>query len=138
MSKSTPSVETLFAEAEHRISCYQLTRESNIPDSRVEEIVNFVVKHAPSSFNVQSARVVILLKEEHDALWNIADTVAKSSHPEAYDKMLGKMISGFGAAYGSILFLEDQESLQALADKNPLFGHLVVRFQSRYHHRNTH
>jgi uncharacterized protein len=132
MSKPTPSVETLFAEAEHRISCYQLTRESTIPDSRIKEIVNFVVKHAPSSFNVQSARVVILLKEEHDALWNIADEVAKSSHPEAYD-MLGKMISAFGSAYGSILFLEDQDSLQALANKNPLFGHLVVRFQSRYH-----
>jgi uncharacterized protein len=138
MSKSTPSVETLFAEAEHRISCYQLTRESTVPDSRIEEIVNFVVKHAPSSFNVQSARVVVLLKEEHDALWNIANEVSKSSHPEAYDKMLGKMISGFGAAYGSILFLEDQDSLQALANKNPLFGHLVVRLQSRLHQKNIH
>ena len=116
---------SLFESAEQRISCYQLSRESPISDSRIHDIVNFAVKHAPSSFNVQSARVVILLKDDHEALWNIADNKAKSTHPEAADKMLSKMIAGFRAAYGTVLFLEDQDALEALSNKNPLFGHLV-------------
>ena len=124
MARPQASVDSLFAAAEHRISCYQLSKESTIADSRIHEIVNFVIKHAPSSFNVQSTRAVILLKDEHTSLWDIADNVAKSTQPDAY-KGLSKMVAGFKAAYGTILFLEDQGSLDALAGKNPLFGHLV-------------
>lgn len=121
---SKTTVDDLFAAAEHRISCYQLSKDSPIADSRIHEIVNFAVKHAPSSFNVQSARAVILLKGEHDKLWNLADEVAQRTHPDAY-KGLEKMISGFKSAYGTVLWLEDQDPLDALAKKNPLFGNLV-------------
>lgn len=119
---STPA---FFAAVETRISCYELSKESPIPDSRIREIVSTAVKHAPSSFNVQSARAVILLKAEHDTLWNIADRVSQSAQPEMYNKMLGKMISGFSSAYGTVLWFEDQEALDGLAAKNPLFGDLV-------------
>ena len=125
MSKLKAIQTPLFTAAEERISCYSLSHSSPIPDSRIHEIVNFAVKHTPSSFNVQSARVVILLKNEHKALWDIADSVAKTTNPEAADKMLSKMVSGFRAGYGTILFLEDQDALEGLRAKNPLFGHLV-------------
>lgn len=128
MASSQASTASLFAAAETRLSCYTLTKSSPIPDSRIEEIVSFAVKHAPSSFNVQSARAVILLKASHDKLWSIADSVAKSTHPEAHEKMLGKMIGGFAGAYGTVLWLEDQEALDALAAKNPLFGNLVPQW----------
>jgi uncharacterized protein len=124
MSSSTPTVDNLFAAAEHRISCYTLTKSSPIPDTRVQEIVHQAVKHAPSSFNVQSTRAVVLVKDEHDKLWTIADDVAQRTHPDAY-KGLGKMISGFKQAYGTVLWFEDQDPLDALAKKNPLFGDLV-------------
>lgn len=42
--------------------------------------------------------------------------------------MLSKMISGFQNAYGTILWLEDQDALDRLAAKNPLFGHLVPQW----------
>lgn len=119
------SIQALFAAAETRISCYELSKESPVPDSRIKEIVETAVKHAPSSFNVQSARAVVLLNAEHDTLWQIADRVAQYIHPETYNKMLGKMISGFSAAYGTVLWFEDQAALDGLAAKNTLFGGLV-------------
>ncbi|EME46516.1 hypothetical protein DOTSEDRAFT_126728 [Dothistroma septosporum NZE10] len=125
---SKASTDSLFAAAETRISCYELAKESPVPNARIQEIVEQAVKHAPSSFNVQSARAVVLVNDHHDELWHIADRVARSSHAEAHEKMLGKMVSGFKGAYGTVLWLEDQDALDGLAAKNPMFGHLVPQW----------
>jgi hypothetical protein len=128
MSKSTPTVDNLFAAAETRISCYTLTKESSIPDSRLYDIVGFAIKHAPSSFNVQSARAVILTKAEHDKLWEIADQTAKSTKSEKEYGMLSGMVRAFAGAYGTVLWFEDTDALDGLAAKNPMFGHLVPQW----------
>lgn len=125
MSSSRPSVESLFDAAKTRISCYTLSKESPIPDSRIREIVETAVKHAPSSFNVQSARAVVLLKDEHNTLWNLADETVKSTIEEKMHGMLSGMVSGFRGAYGTVLWFEDKDALDGLAAKNPLFGNLV-------------
>lgn len=125
MSGSKATVDSLFAAAETRLSCYTLSNESTISDSRITEIVERAVKHAPSSFNVQSARAVILVKKEHEALWALADESVKSATEEKNHAFLSKMVQGFRGAYGTVLWLEDQEALDGLAAKNPLFGHLV-------------
>lgn len=108
---SPPTVSQLLKASETRISCYELSKTPAppIPDTRIHEIINHTIKHAPSSFNVQSTRAVILFKDEHDKLWDLADEVAQKSHPEAHEKMLGKMVKGFREAYGTVLWFEDQE-----------------------------
>ena len=69
---------------------------------------------------------MVLLKDEHQTLWDLADSVAKATAPEEiYNKMLGKMVQGFRAGYGTVLWFEDQDALEGLRAKNPLFGHLV-------------
>ena len=128
MAKTTATVDNLFRAAETRLSCYTLTKESPLADSRIYEIVGFAIKHAPSSFNVQSARAVILTKAEHDRLWNLADQTAKTTRSEKEYGMLQKMIGGFAAAYGTVLWFEDLEALDGLAAKNPMFGHLVPQW----------
>ena len=128
MSKTTPTVDNLFAAATTRISCYTLTKESPISDDRINEIVGFAIKHAPSSFNVQSARAVILTKSHHDKLWDIADSTAKAKKSEKEYGMLGGMVKGFAGAYGTVLWFEDTEALDGLAAKNPMFGHLVPQW----------
>jgi len=55
-----------FLEAvEKRRSYYGISSESTISDEKIKQIVEHSVKHCPSAFNSQTARVVILLKEEH-------------------------------------------------------------------------
>ena len=55
----------------HRRSYYELTPQSPIDDAQIEEIVRFAVKHVPSAFNSQSARLVLLLHEHHKAFWEL-------------------------------------------------------------------
>ncbi|KAL2838611.1 Nitroreductase-like protein [Aspergillus pseudoustus] len=115
-----------LAAIESRISCYSLTKTSPIPDSRLQEIVNTVIQHTPSPFNVQSARAVVLLHDNHDAFWDTADARVKESVPEAVYQALSQRIAGFKAAYGSVLFFEDQGALEELGSKNASVQHMLA------------
>lgn len=53
MSGSAAFLEAVKA----RRSIYTIGSESTISDEKIEEIIATAVKHAPSSFNVQSSRV---------------------------------------------------------------------------------
>jgi predicted oxidoreductase (fatty acid repression mutant protein) len=89
-------------------------------------IVNHAIKHAPSPFNVQSCRVIVLLGKEHDKLWDIGMQRSKETFPPAaFAKYEGK-IKGFQEAYGTVLFFEDSTApekmpppLQQLLAKHP-------------------
>jgi predicted oxidoreductase (fatty acid repression mutant protein) len=56
---------------QERRSIYAITKESPVSDDRIQEIIEFAVKYTPSAFNSQSARVVVLLRENHNKLWDI-------------------------------------------------------------------
>jgi uncharacterized protein len=122
------SVQGLFEAAEKRISCYTLTNKSTISDDRIKEIVSFAVKHGPSPFNVQSARAVILLKQDHEKLWDIADAMLKRSMPEQAYQKLAPRVAGFKGGYGSVLWFEDQEALDGLKAKNPAIQHVTTEW----------
>ena len=95
---SDPFFDAIIA----RRSIYAINDSSPIPDSRIEEIVTKAIKHVPSTFNVQSARAVILLKDEHKKFWDVADQSTKGAVPAEVYKALGPRIAGFRAGYGSV------------------------------------
>lgn len=85
-----------------RRSIYALKKESPISDARIQEILTEVIKHVPSSFNSQSTRVVLLVKEEHDKLWELHKEVLKPIVPEAdWAATEGKM-NMFKGAYATV------------------------------------
>jgi uncharacterized protein len=96
------TAQTLFDIAENRRSVYTLTNKSPISDDRIKEIVSLAVKHAPSPWNVQSGRAVILLKKDHEKLWDIGDSIIKKALPEQVYQMMAPRVAGFRAAYGSV------------------------------------
>lgn len=112
-----------FLEAvQNRRSHYALTAESPVSDERIQEIVETAVRYAPSAFNSQTSRVVILRGEEHKALWNIVlETLRPMVPPEAFGKTQAK-IDAFAGAYGTLLFLENQEKVQELQKAFPDFA----------------
>ncbi|WP_438350373.1 nitroreductase family protein [Paenibacillus sp. FA6] len=119
-----------FLEAiKNRRSIYAISKESVVSDERIHEIVNEAVKHTPSSFNSQSARVVILLGEQHDKLWNITENTLKKIVPEEQFAPTAEKMTMFRNGYGTVLFFEDQavvEGLQtsfaAYADNFPIWS----------------
>lgn len=86
-----------------RRSIYALTNESPISDERIEELLSEVTLHTPSPFNTQATRMVVLLKEQHEKLWDIAREVASASvPPEQFENLYKPRIAGFRAGYGTV------------------------------------
>ncbi|KAI0827568.1 Nitroreductase [Trametes gibbosa] len=110
-----------FEAVKTRRSVYTIGSDSTIPDEKIEEIVATAVKHAPSSFNVQSSRAVLLLGDEHKKLWDITLEVLKGIVPaEQFPATEGK-IKGFAAGHGTVLFFEDQERVKDLQTRFALY-----------------
>ncbi|KAJ5377632.1 uncharacterized protein N7496_005041 [Penicillium cataractarum] len=115
-----------------RRSLYALTNKSTISDDRIEEIISEVVKHTPSPFNSQTARLLVLLKEEHEKLWDIALEIATATVPaEQLEKLYKPRIAGFRAGYGTVLFYEDPAPLKPLEEKWPM---LIDKFPEWSNH----
>lgn len=112
-----------FDAVKNRRTIYQLSDESVIPDSKIKEIVEQTVLHAPSSFNSQSTRVVVLLGDEHKKLWStIVKPAVKAVAPEEQWPASEKRLSGFEAGYGTVLFYEDPQVVSNLQQKFPLYS----------------
>lgn len=86
----------------HRRTVYQLNKKSPADDKKIEEIARIAIKDVPSSFNSQSTRLVILLKDEHDKFWDIVKDILKVHVPEDKWEHTGQRIQGFRNAYGTV------------------------------------
>jgi uncharacterized protein len=97
-----------------RRTFYGISKEAVVSDERIQEVIHHAVKYTPSSFNSQSARVVVLLGENHDKLWDITEeTLRKIVPADSFGPTAEKMAS-FRNGYGTVLFFEDQNVIGAL------------------------
>lgn len=124
------SADAFFAFVKNRRTYYPMTKELGaVTPARIQELVREATLHAPSSFNSQSNRLLVLFGDEHDKLWDITRDTLKKIVPEDQWKHTGDRMAMFKAAAGTILFFDDQtvvEGMQAkfptYADKFPLFA----------------
>ncbi|WP_243373782.1 nitroreductase family protein [Geotalea sp. SG265] len=115
-------MSTYWNAVKGRRSYYAINKEQVTNDERIEEIVGEAVKHVPSPFNSQSARVVVLLGEQHDRLWDLAKAELKKILPaEGYQATEEKINGLFRSGYGSILYFEDQSVVEGLQQAFPLY-----------------
>lgn len=113
-----------FKEAlESRRTYYAISNESPVSDKEIKEVIDFAVKHVPSSFNSQSTRVVLLLGEHHKKLWNMTKDILRKIVPaEAFKSTEAKIDAAFLAGYGSILYFEDQDVIKGLQEMFPTYA----------------
>lgn len=113
-----------FQEAmAHRRSYYALKNESPITDNEIIDIVHSAVKHVPSAFNSQSTRVVVLLHDKHQRVWEITkDVLRKIVSAEAFGNTKNKIESSFQSGYGTLFFYEDQRPVKALQEQFPRYA----------------
>lgn len=104
-----------------RRTYYNIGKEPVISDSEIESIIKDSIKHTPTSFNAQSGRVVLLLKNEHDTLWDITmDSLKKIIAPESFS-VTEEKINLFKNGYGTVLYFEDQDTINGLMENFPLY-----------------
>ncbi len=114
------SKEFLTAIKDRR-TYYEIAKEATTPDARLKEIIAHAVKHTPSAFNSQSARVVLLLGPQHDRLWDITKEALKKVVPADQFSSTEEKINGFRKGYGTVLYFEDQKVVESLHQQFALY-----------------
>ncbi|MBP2655198.1 MAG: putative oxidoreductase related to nitroreductase [Firmicutes bacterium] len=110
---------------------YAISNEPVITDERIQEIVSEAVKHTPSAFNSQSARVVVLLGEQHSRLWDIVKAELKKIVPDkSFQTTEDKINGAFRSGYGSILYFEDMAVIEGLQAQFPLYKDAFPMFSN--------
>lgn len=104
-----------------RRTFYGIKKESVVSDDRIKEIIEHAVKHTPSAFNSQSARVVLLLGKHHDKLWDDTKEVLRKIVPADNFSSTEDKINSFRNGYGTILFFEDNSVIKSLQDQFALY-----------------
>ena len=107
---------------ENRRSIYAIGNELPISEEEVTALIKAAVKASPSSFNSQTSRVVILMDDAHQKLWNIVEKTLEPLTPaEAFPNTQAKLAS-FAAGKGTILFFEDMDVVRSLQEQFALYA----------------
>ncbi|CAD6576645.1 MAG: hypothetical protein TREMPRED_001738 [Tremellales sp. Tagirdzhanova-0007] len=123
MPKPTDS-QALFDAVENRRSHYQLSNKSTLSDDQLVALVQRAVKHCPNAFNIQESRAVIVTGEQHRKLWEKVLETWKPTYNGDVDqeKAAEGQAARFAGGYGTILFYEDQEIINAMGEKMPYYA----------------
>lgn len=116
------TVQTDFLQAvRNRRSLYALSKQIPVSEQRIQDIVMEAVQYTPSSFNSQSARVIVLFGKHHEKLWDITRDILKTIVPEDQFESTAQRMDMFRGAYGTVLFFEDVEDINALQTAYPTY-----------------
>lgn len=102
MSSHPADTTPFFKAVQSRRTIHALEHSSPISDARIQEIVKETVKHVPSAFNSQTARLVVVLNKEHTKLWEIIIEVYKLMLPADKFEYAKGRLEGFRKAYGTV------------------------------------
>lgn len=103
--------------AKQRRTIYALGKDMPVADEEAIDTIKEAVKQAPSAFNSQSSRIVILLGKEHNRFWEITREQLRKIVPADHFAGTSAKVDGFAAAAGSVLFFEDQDVVKTLQEQ---------------------
>ncbi len=108
--------------AKRRRTQYSIGRNVSLPEAQITELIETAIKQAPSSFNSQSSRAVILYGAQSLKFWDLVKDALRAIVPaEAFAPTEAK-IDGFAAGIGTVLFYEDQDVIKGLQEQFPLYA----------------
>ncbi len=109
-------------DVKKRRSRYKLSNRSSLSEDALRSLLGDSLLHAPTAFNAQSGRIVLALSDHHDAVWNLVMEALSPSLSDAQREKTRRKIDGFKAAYGTILFFEDEAVVESLQKRFPLYA----------------
>ncbi|MGR4896028.1 nitroreductase family protein [Stenotrophomonas sp. LARHCG68] len=105
-----------------RRSQYALGKSLPVSQNDVTHLIKQAVREAPSAFNAQSSRAVILFGAESQKFWERAkDELRKIVPAEAFAATEGKLNS-FAAGTGTVLFFVDTDVVKGLQEQFALYA----------------
>lgn len=113
--------KSFWTAVKDRRTYYGINKEHVADAKRIQQVIEDAVKHAPSAFNSQSSRVIVLLDAQHDKLWTLTKNELKKIVPPENFAPTEEKINSFQNGYGSVLFFEDQTVVEGLQSQFPLY-----------------
>ncbi len=114
--------ESFFDAVRNRRTFYLISNEKIVSYERIIDIVNDAVKYTPSAFNSQTARIVLLLGEQHEKLWDVVKAELKKIVPaEKFKSTEDKVDGAFRSGYGTVLYFEDMSVVEGLQQQFPAY-----------------
>lgn len=107
---------------EKRRTIYQLGKNVALSKDEITTLIKKAVNESPSAFHSQSSRIVILLGDEHTKVWDITEAQLRNIVPVDQFEPTKARIDGFRAAFGTILFFEDQNVVKGLQEQFALYA----------------
>lgn len=106
---------TILDTLKKRRTIYQLNKNMPVSDEEVIQVINDVTELTPDAFNMKSARVIVAMNDNHDALWDAI-----------YDAFEGKVskekIQTFKDGYGTVLYFIDDQVVENLQEQFALYA----------------
>ena len=113
---------TIIDSMKMRRSIYHLGKELPISNDQLEETVKEAVRLAPSAFNSQTSRAVILFGDENDWLWDLVWQKVKPLLAEGQEHSTKAKLASFNSGAGTILFFEELATVSQLEKDFPLYS----------------
>jgi len=110
-----------YKAMENRRSIHRLSKESLISQERLEEVVSNALKFAPTAFNGQEQRLVLLMDKKHDRFWELVKSALKAIVPAENFPESEARINGFSGGTGTILLYQDTTVTKGLQDAFPMY-----------------
>lgn len=109
----------LFAK---RHSFYDINDKTRLTNENIERIIKKCLELYPSSFNTQSARLLLLYGKQHHHFWALVENELLKNAPKDKADAIKKRIASFDKGYGTILFCDDMSVVRELERKMPLYA----------------
>ncbi|PDY45498.1 nitroreductase family protein [Bacillus pseudomycoides] len=104
----------------NRRSIRKVTKNAMITKERIQDVLKTAL-HAPSSFNMQSGRMVVLMDAEHEKFWDIVKETLKTRVPAENFEATVERLKGFRDGVGTVLFFENQATVKQMQENAPLY-----------------
>lgn len=112
-----------FIEASRkRRSQYALGKTLPLSQADTTALIEEAVKLAPSAFNSQSSRAVILFGAQSEKFWGATKEILRKIVPAEAFGNTEKKIDSFAAGAGTVLFYEDQDVIKGLQEQFALYA----------------
>lgn len=113
--------KNFYQAIETRRTYYGISKEKVVSDDKIKELIDHAVKHTPSAFNSQTARLVLLLNENHTKLWDITKEALRKIVAKDKFSATEEKINSFNSGYATVLFFEDHDTVEYLQKEFPTY-----------------
>ncbi len=112
-----------FQEAvRKRRSIYKIGTKVILSHNEIKKLVECCLFNAPSAFNAQSARTVLLFGNSNQKFWDMVIDTLKVQVPTTSFPKTKEKIQSFAAGIGTVLFFEDEKTLKKLQTDFPTYS----------------